>query len=47
MDVRLPTPTGKYKQKWISTGLSVAGNKRKAKQLLEVKLLEQQEQLEA
>lgn len=43
---RIPTPIGQYRQKWISTGLPVAGNKRKAKQMLELKLIELQEQLD-
>lgn len=43
---RIPTPIGQYRQKWISTGLPVAGNKRKAKQMLDSKLIELQEQLD-
>ena len=43
---RIPTPTGQYRQKWISTGLPATGNKRKAKQMLDSKLIELQEQLD-
>ena len=32
---------GKRKQRWIATGLTVKGNKRKAKQLLREKLAEE------
>ena len=34
------TVNGKRKQRWIATGLSVKGNKRKAKQMLREKLAE-------
>jgi len=33
---------GKRKQKWISTGLSEKGNKRKAEQMLREKLTEEE-----
>lgn len=36
------TENGKRKQKWISTGLPVKGNKRKAEQMLREKLLEEE-----
>lgn len=39
---RIPDSSGKLKQKWISTGLPVKGNQRRAKQLLDEKLLELQ-----
>ncbi len=43
---RIPDATGKLKQKWISTGLAVAGNKRRAKKVLDDKLLELQDEFE-
>ena len=43
---RIPETSGKYKQRWISTGLPVEGNKRKAKQLLGERLLELQSEHE-
>lgn len=36
------TENGKRKQKWISTGLSIKGNKRKAEQMLREKLSEEE-----
>ena len=35
------TVNGKRKQRWIATGLSVKGNKRKAEQMLREKLAEE------
>lgn len=39
---RIPDSSAKLHQKWIATGLPVEGNKRRAKQLLDQKLLELQ-----
>ncbi|MGM9612206.1 MAG: phage integrase SAM-like domain-containing protein, partial [Butyricicoccus sp.] len=39
---RIPTVDGSYQQKWLATGLPIAGNKRRAKLLLDQKLLELQ-----
>ena len=39
---RIPDSSGKLKQKWIGTGLPVKGNQRRAKQLLDAKLVELQ-----
>lgn len=38
------TENGKRKQKWISTGLTEKGNKRKAEQMLREKLTEEEKQ---
>ena len=40
--LRIPDSTGKLHQKWVSTGLPVQGNQRRAKQLLDAKLVELQ-----
>ena len=40
--LRIPDSTGKLHQKWVSTGLPVQGNQRRAKQLLAAKLVELQ-----
>ena len=42
MVLRIPDSTGKLHQKWVSTGLPVQGNQRRAKQLLDAKLVELQ-----
>lgn len=39
---RIPDSSGKLHQKWYSTGLPVQGNQRRAKQLLDAKLVELQ-----
>ena len=38
------TENGKRKQKWLSTGLTEKGNKRKAEQMLREKLAEEEKQ---
>lgn len=43
---RIPTVDGSYQQKWLATGLPIAGNKRRAKLLLDQKLLELQAEYE-
>ena len=40
--LRIPDSTGKLHQKWVSTGLPVQDNQRRAKQLLDAKLVELQ-----
>lgn len=40
--LRIPDSTGKLHQKWVSTGLPVQGNQRRARQLLDAKLVELQ-----
>lgn len=42
MVLRIPDSTGKLHQKWVSTGLPVQGNQRRARQLLDAKLVELQ-----
>lgn len=42
MVFRIPDSSGKLNQKWISTGLPIKGNQRRAKQMLDEKLLELQ-----
>lgn len=42
MVLRIPDSTGKLHQKWVSTGLPVQGNQRRAKQMLDEMLLELQ-----
>lgn len=44
--VQIPDAAGKLHQKWISTGLPAAGNKRRAKKMLDEKLLELQAEYE-
>lgn len=43
---RIPDGTGKFFQKWFSTGLPVKGNKRRAQRMLDEKVLELQAEYE-